>query len=321
MKDLMANIILGKASDNEKLVFYKQIETDDKLRKDFIWCRNLYIAHSSKRYVRLSSSKKDDFKKIKYRLLKRKTFKLIKLGISYAAVFIIAIMLVHLFGVSSIDNPNGEFSSIITQSQSTNQIFLADGSTILLNANSKIELVSQNKNEIVLNLEGEALFDVIHNEERRFIVKAGGLEIIDKGTKFNIKANVISGLVKASLIEGKINIIAGNDTYSLKPGEEFMYQNNKHKLRLFNPDESQFGIWGGKFVFRNAKLADIAEELEQWYGVSIEFANGDLKSKSFSGTLDRNVSLEDILNMINYTTGIKYNIYKKKGYTYVTIKK
>jgi len=325
MEELMAKILSGEASKQEQLFFYQQLDSNPDMKDEFMRYKNLFVTHTTDKFSRVNARKKEEIKKIigridgKNRIIKLKRF------LSYAAVLVGAMILMHILNTSTSFYENGhhQLTSVISESQSTNRLMLSDGSTIWLNANSEINVLSEAKKEVVLSLKGEALFDIIHDENRQFIVIAGGLRIVDKGTKFNVKSNEHEGRVKATLLEGAINIhTADNVVYSLQPGQEFSYQNNKGNINEFDLEQVMVGNWVSKeFIFRNTRLEDIAEELEQWYGVEIAFESEIAKNVHFSGNLDKSISLDNMMRMINYSTGIKYKISEEENSKkYVTIK-
>jgi transmembrane sensor len=82
---------------------------------------------------------------------------------------------------------------------------LADGSTVALNARSKIRVSFRPKERQVTLLEGQALFNVVRNALRPFVVVAGVTRVEDVGTQFAVARNATSTVV--TVIEGRVAVL------------------------------------------------------------------------------------------------------------------
>ena len=86
-------------------------------------------------------------------------------------------------------------------------ITLPDGSKVILNAGTTITypnaFVSKNR-EVEIN--GEAFFEVAHDAEHPFIVKANQINVEVLGTQFNVKAYEEDDWIEVSLSEGKVEV-------------------------------------------------------------------------------------------------------------------
>ena len=321
VEELMAKILSGEANEHEKLVFYRQLNSSSELKKKFIAYKHLFIAQSYGIVQRTESEKKEKLNQVVRKIDNNIRIIKLKKVMSYAAVFIAAVILTQLFMVRlKVDTgKKSQITSVVSENQSTNQLKLRDGSEIWLNANSELKILSEKEDEIQLELEGEAYFDIVHNEKRRFIVRSGDVRIIDRGTKFNVKCS--SEKVQTVLIEGKVEVKTGDEVYLLEPGQEYIYANNESQVNTIDIDHSTVGAWKlKKFVFKDIELAEIAKELEQWYGVVIKFEKEEVGKVRFSGIISREVSLETLLKMISQAVEMKFKISKQGTTTIVTIR-
>jgi len=92
-----------------------------------------------------------------------------------------------------------------TQVAEVRKLVLDDGSTVMLGASSHITVEDFSGAERRVTLvKGEALFDVIHNPEKSFIVKAGETNVQVLGTIFNL--NRTDDYLAVSLLEGKLDV-------------------------------------------------------------------------------------------------------------------
>lgn len=84
-------------------------------------------------------------------------------------------------------------------------ITLEDGSTVHLNAQSKISVEYTSNDRTIILEQGEALFNVAHNPVRPFLVYAGDGKVQAIGTQFNVKL-MPDFNVMVTLVEGMIRV-------------------------------------------------------------------------------------------------------------------
>jgi transmembrane sensor len=83
-------------------------------------------------------------------------------------------------------------------------ITLADGSTVNLNARSKLRIRFSKAERQVELLEGQALFEVRHDAHRPFIVRSGGTLVRAVGTQFDVYRG--SGGTTVTVLEGRVTV-------------------------------------------------------------------------------------------------------------------
>ena len=83
---------------------------------------------------------------------------------------------------------------------------LSDGSRILLNTRSRVEVDFNRRARIVRVYEGEVGFDVAHEVDRPFIVYAGQGLVSAVGTAFSVR--VKAGVVDVIVTEGRVGVIS-----------------------------------------------------------------------------------------------------------------
>lgn len=166
-------------------------------------------------------------------------------------------------------------------------ITLADGSTIQLNARSRLSVkLSWCRREIAL-LEGDALFDVTHQPLRPFTVQAKGLQIRDIGTRFTVRQR--AERVRVSVLEGEVALKPDHAWLgqSLVAGHSRELDQNGHLQAIENSDTAQETDWfAGRLVFEHAPMAEIVEELERHHAIRFVIADPSLGKKTLSGSFD-----------------------------------
>ena len=240
------------------------------------------------------------------------------LMLKYAAILLIAFSASYALWYNT--NSSFKTNSIVKHFESgtgnVSTILLADGSQIWLNSNSSIDIINQEASTIELSLRGEALFDIIHNENRRFIVNAQDLKIEDLGTRFNVRSYIDDDEIIATLIEGEIEVSNFSKQMSeiLKPGQQLKYSILNKQFSVGKIDTTFIGKWTeNKFEFVDKTLLEIARDLENWYGVTIAFENNQIANERFTGVIQKSTSINKVLDILAYTAGIKYSINETKN--------
>ncbi|MDD4191195.1 MAG: DUF4974 domain-containing protein [Mangrovibacterium sp.] len=189
---------------------------------------------------------------------------------------------------------------------------LPDGTTGWLNSGSTLTYsLPFSKNRKVM-LEGEAWFDVFHDEKHLFEISAGESKIKVLGTSFNVSAYPGEKYVEVILRNGKVEFSDRSQTEKviLKPSEQLILQEGR--LHVNPVDASKYKAWTeGRLVFRGDNMAEVARRIERWYNVDVEIADDDLARFSFRATFE-NDALEDVLMQLSMTSPIQYEILPRK---------
>ena len=95
---------------------------------------------------------------------------------------------------------------------------LADGSSVTLDAASRVEVaLSDDARRLTLE-QGRAFFDVAHDADRPFTVTSGDSSVTALGTRFMVSQQPDDPLVM--LAQGKVRVADADQTAELVPGEE-----------------------------------------------------------------------------------------------------
>jgi transmembrane sensor len=202
-----------------------------------------------------------------------------------------------------------EINTLTTPRGGQFQADLPDGTKVWLNAASSITYpVLFSGKERVVELTGEAYFEVAKNAARPFIVKTETQTVQVLGTHFNINSYADEQSVKTTLLEGSVKVIAnaGKSTIQLKPSQQSV--NVKEKITVVDDADVDEAIaWkNGKFLFRNADLQTVMRQLARWYDVDVEF-EGTIAPKHYHGRISRNVPVSQVFQILK-TSGVNFII-------------
>jgi ferric-dicitrate binding protein FerR (iron transport regulator) len=261
-----------------------------------------------------------------------------------AAVFLLGALL--SFAVSySIFNTKSRhltYYEINTPQGAKSTVTLPDGSKVWLNAGSNLKYSNQfGLKERVLELSGEAYFNVATDPDMVFLVKTSELNVKAYGTAFNVKSYPEEGTIEATLIEGSIGVTRTTfankttDEVMLKPNQRVVYYKKTAEVKEFAADEKkvenevnaeakkeqkltyliskgidpkEFTSWkDGTLFISSETLEALAVKLERKYDVKIHFENKNLKTLKFTGSLE-NETVEQVIEAISIAAKIDYEI-------------
>lgn len=189
------------------------------------------------------------------------------------------------------------------------KVVLTDGTKVWINSDTKISFPSQFKgSERVVNLTGEAYFEVAKDLKKPFIVKSGKQVLHVLGTHFNVNAYEGDSNIKTTLFEGKVNVnLVGHGTkVDILPGQQTVFANNKFNLQ--NADLKEAIAWkNGYFKFNAENIENIMLQLSRWYNVDITYKT-PIVNKTISAYISRDKSLKEVLDILQTTESVKFNV-------------
>lgn len=203
------------------------------------------------------------------------------------------------------------YNTLQLPNSETYQLILSDGTKVWINANSKLKYpASFNNNERKVYLEGEAYFDVYEDKKRPFIVDLGYASVKVLGTEFNVRAYDDEKEISAVLVNGSVQLYSTKHKKDilLKPGERSSLT-YAGVLKTENVNTYNYTAWkDGRFVFENKSIEEILEHISSWYDVNILYLDENCKKIRFSGDLEKKISLQKILQIMESSERVEFHI-------------
>ncbi len=291
---------------------------------------------------------RDGFEKLRYSIgvkeRKRRTMhKLLRTALSSAAVILILL----LTGISgwyigknsavessySIDRAVAEqikFRKIkpakefYTNKGVKARLVLPDSSVVILNSDTKISYPEEFGDELrVVNLSGEAYFDVVKNPMKPMIVHTTrGFSVKVLGTKFNVKAYEDDSKAETTLYSGEIDLIreteigykytsvAPNQTVVVSGG--VMSQEPFKKIEKESPKDDIAWVQG-KIIFDETPVYEVVKILGRWHGCDFVIKDNSISNVKITATFNSE-SLVQIMDLIQMTSLVRYTIKDKVVY-------
>jgi transmembrane sensor len=187
---------------------------------------------------------------------------------------------------------------------------LPDGSFGWLNSGSTMKYPLNFNKTRVIQLSGEAFFDVKHKDNSKFIVKTDHLDIEVKGTRFDVAA--YQGEPETSVVlEKGIVQITGDELsvpIELKPNERFEYKNDNQTIKKEIVSAPIFSAWKeGKLMLRNASVEELAKQLSRWYNVDVVIENPKNIDIRYRATFE-DENLNEVLRLLKITSKLDFEI-------------
>jgi transmembrane sensor len=193
------------------------------------------------------------------------------------------------------------------------QISLPDGTRIWLSPGSHISYPDKFRTKArLVKLEGEAFFDVVHDEDHPFVIQSGQLKTVVLGTSFNVKAYPDQIISEVTVISGKVAVQEHNLPKSQQAimilNQRAVYNKTDRSLvKQEYPNASKFlSQRTGLFSYDGASLQSVADDLSLQYGIRVTITP-DISKKGFYGHINTNEPIAKTFNKLCAVMDIRWN--------------
>jgi transmembrane sensor len=200
------------------------------------------------------------------------------------------------------------YNTLTTARGEVYPLVLSDGSKVWLNAASSIYFpVAFTGKKRIVEITGEAYFEVAKNKTMPFIVRVNGAEIQVLGTQFNVMAYNDEATVNTTLLEGSVKFEKNGNSIFLRPGEQSQL-NLTGKIRVVNDvNIKKVMAWkNGFFDFEGSDFETIANQLSRWYDVEVKYEKKI--DEQFYAEIPRNTKLSVVLKALELTGKVDFKI-------------
>jgi len=326
MDQIIIKYLSNTASEEEQQMLLNWIHESEANKKYFFESRDLWITTGNE--IKEKSEPKKAFNQFKQHVLVyegakyKRSIRLQQL--KYAAS--VALLICCSLGMYLLGNKNAEsrkYEVIVNQlitAENKTDITLPDGTVVCLNNNSKLLYPDQfEDNNRTVKLEGEAFFEVMHNESAPFLVETGDMVVKVLGTKFDVRSYPDEAFTETILLSGKVevNLTGNNETVVLSPHQKISIDKQTGKHIIENVDASEYTLWkNDRLVMDNEELGTIFRKIERWYNIDITYDNNIPLTSRYSITIT-DESKEEILRLLTIVAPIRYKTENGK----ITIKR
>ncbi len=279
-------------------------------------------------------------------LRKKRIFRLtsgaISLGVILSILFFYLLNNRSLFSLKNkwVDRVIGQTISTKNISKS---IILKDGTMVLLNANSTINLdrgfAVTNRN---ISLDGEAFFEISHKyKSLPFIISTKKYRVQDIGTSFNIKSFSLDSSFETTVVKGEVLVqsltnnehealnrikVRANQVLKIKSHQEIGTENaitsksraakvwNEVGIIPLDPIKiNPYTKWTENILdFDGATLCEILKCFSLHYKVEIELKSEELSLIKYTGNFKKVPDIQTAIHILEVNTPIKAYFLGKK---------
>jgi transmembrane sensor len=165
---------------------------------------------------------------------------------------------------------------------------LADGSTLELNAGTRLSVTLGRHDRHVVMPEGEAVFDVAADKARPFLIDTGDRTVRVVGTRFDVRrrGDQLSVTVERGLVEVRPAGDAAGRVFRLHPGQRLDTAQGASAVQLSLADPQAVESWRtGRLIYRDQPLGDVVADLNQQFRDPIVLDDPALAQVRVSGVL------------------------------------
>jgi len=178
-----------------------------------------------------------------------------------------------------------------TRTGAVDTVKLVDGSTVMLGPASRLALGSgYGAGTRSIELEGQAYFDVVHDDAHPFVVRTPSATLRDVGTTFSVRSDSLSG-TRVAVTSGAVDVVATRAPAStptvLHAGDRAEVTRGAMRVERGVDTEAELSWTRGVLEFRDASLTAVAQELRRWYGVELIVTDSAIASRRLTATFDR----------------------------------
>jgi ferric-dicitrate binding protein FerR (iron transport regulator) len=113
------------------------------------------------------------------------------------------------------------------------------------------------------------------------------------------------GVVKTTLLEGRVLVTHQGRTVTLKPGQQAQTKDGIRVLEQIDTDALM--AWkNGRFSCNDIPLRDIMQQISRWYDVQVVFE--DNITDTYSIEVSRDVPLSKLLRFLELSGGVHFEV-------------
>ncbi|WP_321290661.1 FecR domain-containing protein [uncultured Sunxiuqinia sp.] len=322
--------------------FYAGTITEQELKSLFVWLNsekgNLeYEMLSNEKWLSGNFETFEDidssalFKRIEARIqdkkrMGRKLF-LIKLR-NAAAIFILGLLLpLTYFTLLKPQNTNEvSYLTASLSNEKVKELRLPDGTDVWLMSGSTISYPSSFSGSKTRNVEvkGQAFFHVAKDTSHPFILNLGevGLKVV--GTSFNVMNYGDEDHINVALKTGRVDLFKGTynpgqQVVKMVQGQMVTYDKENPGFHVADVNVDKYTSWiNGVLQFQSDPFPEVLKKLGRWYNISIKVKSAEVSDFPFTASI-RKENLEQVVELLRFSTPFKYSIVKKDGMTQLII--
>lgn len=246
---------------------------------------------------------------------RRKAFRtLMRYSIAASLAVITSLTIFHLLkSPAESENQTVAYTYHKTANGKIIKLVLPDSSIVWLNSGSEISYpkVFTGQKTRAIELNGEAFFEVTHNQKQPFVVQSGKIKTVVYGTSFNVVSYQDSKQSSVTVKTGKVGVLLAGDSLGkptmLMPGNRLVYHNANGEMEQSNVETGDVASWlNGDLVFDQATLAEVFATLARRFDVEFKYKETDFEGCKLTAKFP-NQHFKVIMKTLGNSLDFKFN--------------
>ncbi len=239
-------------------------------------------------------------------------------GAAAAALVLAAgatLLVTHLANDSAIttSSMSQPMQEIVTRRGQRVALDLPDGSRVVVAPESRLRIPKSYRPAVGARevfLEGEAYFEVQHDDVRRFRVYAASGIAEDLGTEFVVTAYPEMDGVQVVVAEGAVALRSANTTsqahaFTLMPGQLGKLDATGTRTQIHSVAVAPYVAWTtGKLVFKGTPMREVVPRLARWYDLDIRLADSSIAERRFTSVF-QDETAQQVLEAVSLSLGLR----------------
>lgn len=187
---------------------------------------------------------------------------------------------------------------------------LSDGTEVWLNAETELKFPTRfSGDKRIVELTGEAYFEVTHNASKPFIIRTDGINVKVLGTSFGVRSYQEENTIFTTLVSGSVEVQGTHENVRLTPSHQAVFNKSTQNLAIKRVDTELYTGWkDGKMLYDNCPLEEILRDLKRWYSFEVFYSNSQTKQIPFTLNIRRHEKIAGVLELMQKTGRVHFDI-------------
>lgn len=302
---IIARVLVGEASAEDIFELSNWLNEDVSHQQEFKQLKNYWDAEISMSHSILPTLSAENLQhKIETQNKISHKKQVMKYLFSLTASITLIVLLSTGYLIKKTNSSDSKYYTYLTNENKTD-LTLDDGTRITLNKNSRLTYSDEyGKKSRVVRLEGEAYFDVAKDSLKPFSIVMGSSSITVLGTSFNLKNEINSHNITATLVEGSICFETSGQKVVLKPGQQLTFDQESTSIDIIQVKTEEYTSWkDGLLRYKSIPFVELIQTLKEKYQVEIIIKNKKWMKRDIvvSGSFGSDQDIGQILNIISHS--------------------
>ncbi len=205
--------------------------------------------------------------------------------------------------------PQADYQVVTVENGQRTHLNLSDGTHIVLDAGSTLRYPLRFYNSREVFLQGEAYFEVTHNQHKPFCVHANHATIRVLGTRFNIRAWKENPAVAVTVTEGRVALSSLDESAQktvVIPKGYFSSLTEEGPPTTPVPVDVESNLrWRyNEIRFKDASVEEVMAQLQRWYDYQFDVDDLSVLKQRMTVHIQM-TNIDDVLELMSILTDTK----------------